>query len=126
MSKESLGLPIVLATVCAAGAVALGFAANNRFEQGSELDAARDCIETVIEQQPNPDICTPEPTDATPEELAAVENNMQGQEYAANFFGGVFTLGALTLGGCTVANGRTAVNVFIRRRRDDGTDPQAV
>jgi hypothetical protein len=126
MSKESLGLPIFLATACATGAVALGMYANSRFQEAGELSDARACVETVISGTPDPNICVQPQTDATPEELSLLENHMQGQQYGNYALGGAALLGLLAAGGAAAANGRTAVKVFIRRRRGDDTDPQAV
>lgn len=124
MSKlgESAGLSMGLATACAALAAWVGPYALDRFEDASELSAARDCVELVLEGTEDPSVCTPPDVNATPDELGRLDNEMRGEQYGNYILGGAAGLAALALAGCALGGTGKAVWIVWRRRSDESSE----
>jgi hypothetical protein len=119
MSRESLIPPTIIASVCLAGAVALGAAAKSQFEEANIWEAARDKVAADIaaQQHLGTDYTSP-PGNPTPEDLQYQYNTAAGSAFGENALGwgavaisGVFGAGVL-------GNGWSMVTV-VRRRRED-------
>ena len=116
MSRESLVPSTIIATACLAGAIAFGAAANSKFEDANELEAARDCIAAAIaEQPPGPD-CTSLPDNLTQEQLQYGYNTAAGSAFGENALGwGAAALSGV-LGACVLGNGWSMLTIVKRRR----------